>query len=160
MANKDVPRGLRPHGRILRVRPYTAGSTCYPGDAVSLASDGQVDPASTGALIGVAANKADAGQTVMVYDDPNQLFTAQADDAVAAADIGLNCDLQGHASPSTAYKVSGMEVDSSTKNTTSTLSVQLLAIDAAVDNSVNAANNDVIIRINSHQLNGAGLTGV
>lgn len=159
MANQDKPCGLRPHGRILRVRPYTAGSACYPGDAVALAADGQVDPATTGALLGVAMSYASAqGQTVLVADDPNQLFEVQADDVIAVTDVGLNCTLTG--SPNTTYKRSGHELDASEKADTATLSLQILGISPEVGNAANSADNDVIVRINVHQLNNAGRQGV
>jgi len=160
MANKDQAVGLKPHGRVLRQRPYVAGSAVYQGDAVALAADGQVDPASSGALIGVALSNAAAGEKVIVADEPNQLFEVQADEAIALADVGLNADLQGHAAPSTAYKRSGMELDSSTKAVDSTLVVQILGIVEQADNEANAVNNDVIVRINVHQLNNAGRAGI
>lgn len=159
MANQDKPCGLKPHGRVLRLRPYTSGSACYPGDAVALASDGQVDPAATGELLGVCMSYASAsGTTIFVADDPNQLFEVQADTAIATTDVGLNCTLQG--SPNTTYKRSGHEIQASTIATTNTLSLQILGISTEIGNSANAVNNDVIVRINAHQLSRAGKTGV
>jgi hypothetical protein len=159
MANQDKPCGLKPHGQVLRLRPYTSGSACYPGDAVKLASDGQVDPATTGELLGVCMSYASgANVTVMVCDDPNQLFEVQADTAIATTDVGLNCTLQGSAN--TTYKRSGQEIQASTIATTDSLSLQILGISTEVNNSANANDNDVIVRINAHQLSRAGKTGV
>lgn len=158
MANQAKPVGLRPHGRILRVQPFVAGSTVYPGDAVALASDGQVDTVATGKLLGAAANYATVGQVVQVLCDPNQLFEIESDTAIAVTDIGLNCTLAGSAN--TTYKRSGQTIEASTINTTLTLSLQILAISTEVGNAANAVNNDVIVRINAHQLGAIGQTGV
>jgi len=160
MANQDKPAGLTPHGRLLRSRIYVAGSTVYPGDAVTLATDGQVDAASTGILIGVAMHKATSGQNVVIADDPNQLFEVQADDALAVTDVGLNAALQGHGSPNTTYNRSGMELDSSTAAATATLAVQILGFSTEANNTANAANNNVIVRINTHQLGTLGVLGI
>jgi hypothetical protein len=51
MANLDRPRGFEPHGEIKQVVVQEAGSACFPGDMVALASDGQVDPVATGAKV-------------------------------------------------------------------------------------------------------------
>lgn len=159
MANNNQPNGLKPHGRVLRIRPYTTSAICYPGDALTLGSDGCVAPAATGALVGVCMSYAASGSTgCLVADDPNQLFEVQADTAIAAADVGLNATLQGSAN--TTYKRSGQNIQASTINTTSTLSLQILANVPQVDNAVNATYNDVIVRINVHQLNNAGRAGI
>jgi len=160
MANKNDAVGLKIHGRCLRIRPYVAGSTVYPGDALNLASDGQVDTATSGAIIGVAQNYATVGQTVMVADDPNQLFEIQGDTAVAAADVGLNCTLNA-GTPSTAYKISRQSADiDGTMADTSTLTFQILGNVPQIDNTVNATYNDIIVRVNVHQLNNAGRQGI
>lgn len=160
MANKNQPRGLRPHGRVLRMRPYVAGSTIYANAAVSLAADGQVDAATSGKLLGVAANYATANQTVFVYDDPQQLFEVEGDTAVAAADIGLNCTLNA-GTDSTTYKLSGQTADiDGTMADTATLSLQILGHVPQSDNEVNAVNNDIVVRINAHQLQAVGQQGI
>jgi hypothetical protein len=141
------------------MRPYVAGSTVYPGDALALASDGQVDTATSGKMIGVASNYATVGQSVFVYDDPQQLFEVEADTAIATTDIGLNCTLNA-GTASTLYKRSGQSVAASTIATTDTLSLQILSHVPQADNTANSANNDIIVRINAHQLQAVGQTGV
>lgn len=154
MANNNQPNGLKPHGELIRARKYVAGSTVYPGDPVSLATDGQVDPSITVPLIGVALHYATAGENVMIADHPDQMFEVQADGAVATTDINGNYDLV-LGSPSTTYKRSACYVDAATSdNTTATLAVKVLSIGDAVNNSANAAYNDVIVKINNHSLNG------
>ena len=151
MANKAQPVGLKPYEQCLRARPYVAGSTVYPGDPLSLATDGQVDSSITVPLIGVALHYATVGQTVMVADHPDQIFIAEADEAIAAADVGKNCEL-ALGTASTAYKMSRCFVDGSQVADTATLAVKILGIGSAVDNTVAVDDVDVIVKINNHIL--------
>lgn len=160
MANLNQPKGLIPHGRILRMRPYTAGDTVYANAAVTLSSDGAIDAATTGKMLGVASNYATVGQTVYVYDDPQQLFEIQADTAVAITDLGLNCTLNA-GTDSTTYKISGQSADiDGTMADTAALSFQILAIVPRNNNAANAQYNDIVVRINAHQLQAVGQTGI
>lgn len=160
MANLNQPKGLIPHGRILRMRPYTAGATVYANAAVTLSSDGAIDAATTGKLLGVASNYGTVGQTIFVYDDPQQLFEVQGDTAVAVTDFGLNCTLNA-GTDSTTYKISGQSADiDGTMADTAALSLQILAVVPRADNTVNAVYNDIIVRINAHQLQAVGQTGI
>ena len=105
-------------------------------------------------------NYATVGQTVFVYDDPQQLFEIEGDTAVAAADIGLNCTLNA-GTDSTTYKISGQTADiDGTMADTAALSFQILGIVPQSDNTINAANNDIVVRINAHQLQAVGQTGI
>lgn len=154
MANLNQPVGLKPHGELVRARKYIAGSTVYPGDPVSLATDGAVDPSITVPLVGVALNYATAGENVMVADHPDQMFEVQANGAIAQTDIQGNFDLV-LGTPSSTYKRSASYVDSATAdNTVATLAVKIVAIADGVNNTANAAYNDVIVKINNHVLNG------
>lgn len=154
MANNNQPNGLKPHGQLIRARKYIAGSTVYPGDPVSLATDGQVDSSVNVPLIGVALNYATVNEAVMIADHPDQVFEVQASGALAQADVNGNFDLT-LGTASTLYKRSACVVDASTAdNTTATLAVKLLGIGDAVNNTANAAYNDVIVKINNHSLNG------
>lgn len=163
MANRDEPKGLSPKGEPKRLNKYIAAGVIYPGDAVSQEAGGRVVAASaTSALIGVSASySSGAGESVMVWDDPNQLFVVQADDSTvdAQTDIGLNYDLLATAGDST-YRVSRMELDASTQATTATLPLKLLAIEERPDNAL-GAQVDCIVKINNHQLDGGtGTAGV
>lgn len=154
MANADRPRGFWPVGKLLRVGLYESGAAVYPGDAVKLSSDGQIDPASAGdALLGVALSYASgAGLEVMVADSPEQLFGVQADETEidAQTDIGNNCDITATAGNST-YLVSRMELDSSTQTAAGSAQLQIMRIERRPDNAL-GTNVDVIVRINEHQL--------
>jgi hypothetical protein len=153
MANADSPKGLRPYERALRLTPYVAGSTVYPGDAVTMANDGAVDSATAAqALIGVAAHYATAGQDVMVWDDPEQKFVVQADNGTTLAQtgVGLNYDIVATAA-NTTYKQSRMELDSSSGATSSILPLRMLGVSREVDEVIGEFAKCVVI-INNHQL--------
>lgn len=151
MANKNQPVGLRPHEQLIRARKYVAGSTIYPGDPVSIATDGAVDSSITVPLIGVALNYAVAGDNVMIADHPDQMFVVEADEALAQTDVGGNFDLiLGTAS--TAYKRSAAILDGSSIATTATLAVKMVGIAESIDNTAGVDNVDVVVKINNHSL--------
>lgn len=155
MANKDYPAGLRPYGEVKSLQKYTAGAACYPGDLVNLESDGKVDPyAASDKPLGVAATYAAAdGDDVLVWDDPDQKFSVQSDDATAPANVsavGLNYDVVATAGDST-YKISRMELDGSGSGTDSTKPLRLIGLHPAVDNAF-GAQADCIVVINNHRL--------
>lgn len=161
MANADRPRGFAPYGKVSRMTRYEAGSEVFPGDAVKLASDGQVDAAAAGdTLLGVAANYASgAGVELMVWDDPEQSFVGQADETEldAQTDIGNNCDIVATAGSST-YKTSRMEVDSSTVGAAAA-QVTILGIERRPDNAFGGFC-DVVFRINEHQVRKDAFAGI
>jgi hypothetical protein len=153
MANKNQAVGLKPHGELLRARKYVAGSTVYPGDPVSIATDGQVDPSITVPLLGAALNYAVAGENVMIADHPDQMFEVEADEALVQADVAGNYELV-LGTPSTLYKRSSCYLDGSTIATTATLAAKVVALADNVDNEAGSDNVNVIMKINNHVLNG------
>jgi hypothetical protein len=162
MANPDLPKGFELWGNAVRINEYESGSACYPGDLVNLASDGQVDPASTGGIIlGVCLSYASAaGVKIMVADHPDQLVACQADETEidVQTDIGNMCDHVATAGNST-YKTSRHELDSSTVGT-SAAGLQILRIEPVSGNAL-GTNVKVVCRINEHALGqGAGIAGV
>lgn len=154
MANLDRPKGFECYGEPLRVNPYESGSACYPGDLVAIAADGQVDPVAAGAeILGVCLSYASAaGAVIMVADHPDQLISAQGDEAEldAQTDIGQCCDILATAGNST-YKTSRQEVDSSSVGSAAQL--QILRISTRQGNA-GGANAEVVCRIHEHQLGG------
>lgn len=163
MANPDRPQGARPYGDLLRVGKYVAAEAIYPGDFVNTNADGKVEPAdATEAILGVAISYASAADAeVLVADDPAQKWIIQADgaDIDAQDDINLNYNIVATAGDST-FKVSRMELDSDSGNTTATLPLKLLAIDVREDNAL-GAQVDCVVIINNHQLGGhTGTVGV
>lgn len=103
-------------------------------------------------------------QLVLVADAPDLVFEAQADAAVALASVGLNVGVvegTGSASlGSTSTGFSGMQVDASSVNTTSTLPLQIMGFTKAPDNEAAATYNKVLVRINTHAYGSVGTTAV
>lgn len=103
-------------------------------------------------------------QLVLVADAPDLIFEAEADAAIALASVGLNVGVvEGNGSASlgsTTTGASGMQVDASSVNTTSTLPLQIVGFDKRVDNEANATYNKVQVRINSHAYGSVGTTAV
>lgn len=152
---------MHPYEAALRERPYVAGGTVYPGDAVKLISSGQVVSASASdALLGAAASYGVSGDTINVWDEPNQLFAIQGDgsSSVAAADVGLNYNIVA-TSGDTTYRQSRMKLaENSGATTPSTLPLRLLGLNPQVNEDVGAFAK-CVVSINSHQLR-AGTSGV
>jgi hypothetical protein len=104
-------------------------------------------------------------RVVLVADAPDLILAAPQDGTggvVAAASVGLNVAVNlGTAGSSGAYN-SGMSVDSSTVATTATLPLQVMGITAAPDNDVTSTSRpaEVLVRINTHAFNAAGIAGV
>ena len=99
---------------------------------------------------GTAASDAIA----FVADDPDQLFIAQQDSASAnavAADLNLNANLVV-GSGNTTTGISGMEIDSDSKNTTATLNVKLIDFYDTPSNDAIANNSILVVKINNHEL--------
>lgn len=123
--------------------------------------------AITGVIVGVAADPdarsrrylpASTGGVVLVNDDPRTEYEVQADEAINAADIGLNAALVFTNAGDTVTGQSGAELDGSTKATTAALQVRILGIVPRSDNEVGDAAK-VIVRINNHsETNGSAGT--
>lgn len=169
MANKNAPNGFNPYSTgqfgTPRLRSYNLISTnavIGQGTMVAMVADG-VDAWTSGAFLGVAAeNKAaNSGGTILVWDDPQQLFVAQTDDgegtATTAAALSLNIT-------ATANGVSGIystqELDESSAAVGATLPWKLMYLSAAPDNAYGEFNRWVV-KPNNHQLQGGtGTVGV
>lgn len=92
-----------------------------------------------------------------VIDDPNQLFSIQADEDIVAADIGKNADVIGTGG-STVTGLSTMELDSSTIANTAALNLKIVGILKTPDNTL-GTNCQVIVKINEHLYGSAGVAG-
>ena len=98
---------------------------------------------------GTAASDAIA----FVADDPDQLFIAQQDSVSAyavVADLNLNANLVV-GSGNTTTGISGMEIDSDSKNTTATLNVKLIDFYDTPSNDATAINSILVVKINNHE---------
>jgi hypothetical protein len=162
MANKDQPQGARAFGPVLRIGKYLAAGATYPGEFVNMDADGKVKVAAASqALLGVALSQADADGELLVADHPDQRYVIQSDDASVSAQTAVNLNYNILATAEdTKYKISRMELDGDTGDTTATLPLKLLGIADKVDNDF-GANVECIVKINNHQLSAhTGTAGV
>ena len=160
------------------------GTAIFTGDPVKYKSDGTVEVATAGdASCGVfmgcfytdpttskptfrnhfPASLSPGDAIAFVADDPDQLFIAQQDSDgsnLVAADLNLNADLV-FGTGSTTTGMSGVEIDSSTKNTTAALQVRLIDFYDTPSNDATANNSVLVVKINNHQLGShTGTAGV
>ena len=160
------------------------GTAIFTGDPVKYKNDGTVEVATAGdASCGVfmgcfytdpttskptfrnhfPASLSPGDAIAFVADDPDQLYIAQQDSDgsnLVAADLNLNADLVFGAG-STSTGMSGVEIDSSTKNTTAALQVRLIDFYDTPSNDATANNSIIVVKINNHQLGShTGTTGV
>lgn len=99
---------------------------------------------------------------VYVADSPDLVMEAQEDavgGALAITNVGQNADVIVGAGSTTTGQ-SGMQIDSSTANTTSTLVLRILGFIQRVDNEVGVANAKMKVAFNVHQYGSVGTTGV
>ena len=165
----------------------TAPSAFFEGDLVTFSSGNIVTDmgaASPGAVVGVfwgaeyvdnstgevkfvrsipSGTVAKDKYKVYVYDDPDIIFQIEADQdttALAAADVGKNVQIVASPTGSAITHKSGLVADSSTKATTNTFPLTILA-SAELDDSFTSAGTsmDILVKINTHQF-GLGATGV
>ena len=162
----------------------SGASAIFTGDPVKPAADGSVVVATAGDPIrgvfmgcfytdpstnkprfnntfpnGTAASDAIA----FVADDPDQLYICQQDsDAtnLVAADKNRNCDLVFGAG-NTTTGISGVEIDSSSNNTTAALQVKLIDFYDVPSNDATADNSIFVVKINNSDMSGGtGTAGV
>ena len=162
--------------------PATDNVAVAPGDIVKLAGSADADGVATvaqsdagdtpvGVVLSVKPSSlitpdkhyrpASTAAYVEVCTDPNAVLLCQEDAdgaALAATDVGLNIDLID-AGVDTTAGTSGMELDSSTAATTSTLVFNIKRIIQRSDNEI-GANADVEVTFNVHQYKGVGIAGV
>jgi hypothetical protein len=150
----------------------STGNGVYP--AVERIGSGTAVPI-VGVIVGFEADysnlntpnyrAASTRRVVFVADDPALVLAASQDGGggvVAAASVGLNAAIAlGTAGSSGAY-TSGMSVDSSTVATTATLPLQVIGVTAAPDQDVTSTSRpaELLVRINTHAFQAAGVAGV
>lgn len=145
----------------------TAGA--YVGVVVGVLNS-KLDPVNGSLTTGSIAldtpvyRPASTKQFILVADADDLILEAQADEAVAAASVGLNVGVvEGNGSASlgsTTTGASGMQVDASSVATTSTLPLQIVGFAKSPDNEINATYNKVHVRINVHAYGNVGQTAV
>lgn len=170
MANLDAPRGYRAvsngiAGTAPRVTKYTAKASLAlgEGDLVALNSTGQViayntTDAAAGDLIGVAAHPISAtlsDRSLLVYDDPEQIFEVQADDnsLTVVADYLFKCFKPVIATLNTTTLQSKHELDGSSGTATSGAAatnvapIQVVGVSQAVNNTEGVSFTRYLVRI-------------
>jgi len=166
--------------------PSTDTTAAYIGGVVKLAgsADSRGIPtvtancATTNVLVGVIVGfepekgvttpnlnityrPASTAMYVMVADDPELVFEVQEDGdttPLAVTDVGLNAILINLTSGSTTTGRSTMEIDSTSKATTTTHDVQILRMVQREDNAIGAYAK-WLVKLNNHQFVD-GTTGV
>lgn len=118
----------------------------------------------TGMDLGRRHRPASTAMYVLVKPANHQdVYRVQSDDVggtLADADIGLNADFVVGSGDATTG-MSGMQLDTSTKATTATLSLKILGYDDRPSNQTGVANQDVLVRLNNIELSGGtGTAGV
>lgn len=116
--------------------------------------------------LNAGAYRAASTRRVALVADASDIIFAAPQDAVggvvAAASVGLNVAINLGTAASTAPYASGMSVDSSTVLGTATLPLQVMGVTASPDNDVTSTARpaELLVRINTHAFNAAGLAGV
>lgn len=151
----------------------TVGFGVYP--AVERIGSGTSVPI-VGVIVGFEVDYADLNtasryraastrRVALVADSPDLILACPQDGGggvVAAASVGLNVAINLGTAATAAPWASDMSVDSSTVNTTSTLPLQIMGVTVAPDNDVTSTARpaELLVRINTHAFNAAGLAGV
>lgn len=151
--------------------PSTDGTAVFIGDAVKSAGSADASGVATvaqcaagDAILGVVVGfrpdptnlglqyrTASTNRYVYVADAPDLIFEIQEDSvggALAATDIGNNVDIVV-GSGSTTSGLSGMEADTSTKNTTSQ-QLRIVGLVQRPDNEI-GTNAKILVMINEHE---------
>lgn len=99
--------------------------------------------------------------TASVLDDPNQLFSIQADEDIVQADFGKNAAI-AYAAGSTTSGVSGTQLDSSSIANTNAagLVLKLVGLNTLPTNSLGINYTQVIVKINMHLYGSTGVANV
>jgi hypothetical protein len=99
--------------------------------------------------------------TADVVDDPNQLFTIQADEDIVQADFGKNAAI-AYTAGNTVTGVSGTELDSSTIANTNAagLVLKLVGLNTLPTNELGSNFTQVIVKINKHLYGSDGVANV
>lgn len=184
MSNVDRPMGAIPVGTIsgspvngaVREYPVDASNATaiFPGDFVTLETDGNVTPAAAGGVIlgvcvgvkvdrSVAATEhpgylpATTAGDIMVSVGPDVIYEVQEDGVGGALDagaIGSNIDhIAGAGSTDTGR--SAHELDSSSATAAGSAGLRIIGFSKRVDNEVGSANGKLLVVVHESHLNAA-----
>lgn len=181
---QDLSAGYK-GGHLKRCRiPAGNAVATGMGCAVALAgtadADGNPDVVrwSSGAIFGVVIGfeedpnyleqthrTASTERYAFVYTDPDALYVIQEDGdgaKLAAADVGQNANIAA-GTVNTTTGVSGMQLDSSSADTTATLPLKILGLAQGYDEDMKIGDDHVkwLVKINNHVMQGGtGTAGV
>ena len=187
---RDDLMGYKPALRRYYIPAGDATAT-FPGDLVTIKTTAEVDADGYPACIQAAASDAILGVVIgfdkitgisdanlnlyathrpasvkmfcFVCDDPNALYEAQEDSVggnIAITDGQKNVNFIV-AAGDTVFGLSGMEIDSSTVDTTATLPLKLIQGAQQAGASLPETNGKYIVKINNHQYGSStGTAGV
>lgn len=100
---------------------------------------------------------------VIVDVDPMTVYEVQADEAFAVTGVGLNANLIQTQAGSRTTGCSGVELDASSASGTgnATYQVKVVGYPERANNTINSADNKVLVLINNHVLKGhTGTAGI
>lgn len=176
MANVDNPHGFNFVGMDGPGFPFIQGfakavgygTAIFQGDAVHRVADGSIEAASsnftpgTTAISGIAldygALSTATNHSVIV--SVNALFEAQDNndtDGTAAADLGINVNLEANAGSTTTLQ-SGHELDESTENVSASRDFHMLALLNVPDNA-HGSFARIVVKSNIHRYQ-PGVVGI
>lgn len=139
-----------------------AGAEAFPAGSLPEINVGNAAGANTGVILGKRNavsnlvqkhNPADTEAVMLVCDDPFVVFRIQEDSVggnIAIASVGLNADMILTHAGDTTTGISGVELDSSSVNTTAGLACKILGMSPDQGATVPAANADWLVLLNDH----------
>lgn len=182
MANKDAPNGFIPVGTLsgspwsdsVREYPVDASNATaiFPGDAITLETDGNVTPAAAGGVIlgicvgvlpsrTVAATEhpgylpATTAGNILVAIGPDIVYEVQEDsvggDAGGRAAVGANIDHIAGAGSTTTGR-SAHEIDSSTLTAAGSAGFRIIDVVDRPDNDITLSNVRFLVRVHESHL--------
>ena len=166
--------GADMNGKVIRCSTQSGDATAiFIGDPVKLAASqanaaGMTEVTAVsgttdfiyGVVVGIDADgsqldvnyrKASTVRTILVNIDPNTVYVAQANGALAVSKLNQNISWKT-GSGNTSTGISGITLDDTTAATTNTLQFKMLGAWPDASNTVNSANNKVLCKINKSQI--------
>lgn len=145
-------------GRYAQVKQYTAADGAFFGVVVGIIETKPSGNDAANLKLFQQYGSASTVQHVLVCDDPDQEYIMQEDSVggnLAAADVGLNVDV-AVGTGNDPLGLSGMQIDSSSKNTTATLPLRLVRLHDDPDNNAIGTNGVWVVRPNNIGRSGRG----
>ncbi len=144
--------GSDPNG-FLTVTKATAGQVPIAGIMTGIVADGS--------QLQNAYRPASTAMYIYCIIDPNTIFEAQANAAVALNSAGFTCSMVQTQAGNTLTSTSGVQIDQSTLATnTATFAFKAMGFSQAVGNIPNATNNKLYVKINNSAYAPNGVVGV